>query len=541
MSKVYVFGHRKPDTDAVTSAISLSYLKREKGLDCEPRVLGRINNETKFALNYFNVKYPKFLNDVKNQIKDVNYNRLKFYEKESIKNCYERLKKEKFNGAPVVDYNEKLTGIITLNDISTFLMDGDITKLNTSYCNILDVLNAKEILKFDEEISGNLLIAAYRSSTFLDNIELNNNTILIVGDRHNILEYAIKSRVKLIIVVGGSTIKEELLTLARENRVNIISTINDSLTTARLVNQSNYINDILITRDPINFVETAYIGDFIETAKQTKHTTYPIVDKKNTCLGFLRLVDVGDKKNKKVILVDHNELNQSADGIEDADILEIIDHHKLGSLKTNSPINFRNMAVGSTNTIIYKMYEENNIDIPKNIAGIMLSGIISDTLLLKSPTTTELDRTAVKKLSAIAEVDYEAYGLEMFKAGSSIKGKTLEEILFSDFKVFKVGNIDSGIGQIFTTNFESLRLDINKMIDVMNRVSINNEYNLIALFITDIMKNGSYILYNDRAKNILEDSFGIENLYQGMYLNNIVSRKKQVIPSIIEVLERKQM
>ena len=541
MSKIYVFGHKKPDTDAVTSAISLSYLKREKGFDCEPRVLGRLSNETKFALNYFNVKYPKFLNDVKNQIKDVNYNRVMFYEKESIRNCYERLKKEKFNGAPVVDYNEKLNGIITLNDITTYLMDGDITKLNTSYSNILDVLDAKEILKFDDEIRGNILIAAYRSSTFLDNIELNSNTILIVGDRHSIIEYAIESRVKLIVVVGCSRISEELITLAKENKVNIISTINNSLTTSKLISQSNYISDIIITKDPIKFIETAYIGDFIETAKQTKHTTYPIVDKRNTCLGFLRLVDVGDKKNKKVILVDHNEMIQSADGIEDADIIEIIDHHKLGSLKTNNPINFRNMAVGSTNTIIYKMYEEDNVVIPKNIAGIMLSGIISDTLLLKSPTTTELDRIAVKNLSAIAGVDYEVYGLEMFKAGSSIKGKTLEEILFSDFKVFKVGSIDSGIGQIFTTNFESLKLDLSKMVDVMNKVAINNEYNLIALFITDIMKNGSYILYNDRAKNVLEDSFGIENLYQGKYLDGIVSRKKQVIPSIIEVLERKQV
>ena len=185
------------------------------------------------------------------------------------------------------------------------------------------------------------------------------------------------------------------------------------------------------------------------------------------------------------------------------------------------------------------MFVENNLPIPKPVAGIMLSGIISDTLLLKSPTTTPLDIKAVKQLSIIADVDYEKYGLEMFKAGSSIKGKTLEEILFSDFKVFKVGNIDSGIGQIFTTDYDSLKLDIDKMVDVINKVCINNEYNILALFITDIMKNGSYILFNTSSKNILEDSFGIDNLTEGMYLDNIVSRKKQIIPAIIEMLERK--
>lgn len=539
MGKVYIFGHKKPDTDSVTSAISLAYLKNMQGLDCEAKVLGRLSNETKFALDYFNVEYPEYLNDVKNQIKDVNYNKIKIKKEESIKKCYDLLKTKNLSGSPVVDSKGKLSGIITLKDITSYFIEGDFVKLHTSYSNILDTLNAQEILKFDEEIKGNILVASYKSTTFLNNIELNKDTILIVGDRHSILEYAVNSKVKMIIIIGNGQIKEEHLAIAKENKVNIIRTSFDTFKTSKLINLSNYIDNLVRTRSPIKLDEADYVSDFIEIAKETKLTNFPVVDKKNNCLGLVRLVDINDKSNKKVIMVDHNEITQSIDGIEEADILEIIDHHKLGTLNTSSPVNFRNMAVGATNTIIHKIYEENNFPIPRDIAGIMLSGIISDTLLLKSPTTTQLDKMAVNRLSKIAGVDYEKFGIEMFKAGSSIKGKTLEEVLFSDFKVFKVGNIDSGIGQIFTTDYNSLKLNIDKMIEVLNQVSVNNDYYIVALFITDVMNNGSYILFNDKAKPILEDSFNVENIHQGIYLEDIVSRKKQIIPNIIEVLKRK--
>ena len=458
MGKIYIFGHKKPDTDSVTSAISLAYLKNKQGFDAEAKVLGRLNNETKFALKYFNVNCPEYLNDVKTQIKDVNYNRISINRHTSIKKCYDILKSNKISGAPVVDEGGKLVGIITLKDISSYFIEGDVIKLKTSYDNILDALGGSEVLRFDNEIEGNILTASYRSTTFLNNIDLDKHTILIVVDRHSILEYAVNSSVKMIIIVGD---------------------------------------------------------------------------------GFLRLVDINDKNKKKVILVDHNEIVQSVDGIEESDIIEVIDHHKIGTLTTSSPINFRNMAVGSTNTIIHQLYEENNFPIPKDIAGIMLSGIISDTLLLKSPTTTQLDKQAVFRLSMIAGVDYEKYGIEMFRAGSSIKGKSMEQILFSDFKVFKVANIESGIGQIFTTDYNSLKLDKAAFVKLLNETSINNDYMIVTLFITDVMKNGSYILFNDKAKHILEDSFNIENLTQGYYLDGVVSRKKQILPPIIEVLERR--
>ena len=539
MSKIYVFGHKRPDTDSVTAAISLAYLKNKQGLDAEARVLGRLNNETKFALKYFNVSHPEYLNDVKTQIKDINYNKTILNNKLSIKKCFERLRKEKISGAPVVNDKNKLIGMISLKDVSSYFIDGDFISLNTSYDNIIDAVNGQEVLRFNEEIKGNIVVASYRSTTFLNNIDLHKNTILIVGDRHSILEYAVNSGVKMIIVVGNGEVKEEHLLIAKKNRVNIIRTKYDTFHTAKTINLSNYIEDILVTTDPIKFDENDYLSDFIEVNNEYKHTNYPIVDKKNNCLGVLRIVDVNDKNRKKVILVDHNELSQSVDGLDEADILEVIDHHKLGAMATNSPINFRIMAVGCTNTIIHSIYEQNNFPIPKDIAGIMLAGIISDTLMLKSPTTTQFDKQAVLRLSKIANVDFEKFGIEMFKAGSSIKGKSLEEILFTDFKVFKVGNIEAGIGQIFTTDYSSLKIDIEKFRELLNKTSINNDYLVVCLFITDIINNGSYIIFNDKAKHILEDSFNLDSLNQGAYMQDIVSRKKQILPPIIEVLQKK--
>ena len=272
MGKIYIFGHKKPDTDSVTSAISLAYLKNKQGFDAEAKVLGRLNNETKFALKYFNVNCPEYLNDVKTQIKDVNYNRISINRHTSIKKCYDILKSNKISGAPVVDEGGKLVGIITLKDISSYFIEGDIIKLKTSYDNILDALDGSEVLRFDNEIEGNILTASYRSTTFLNNIDLDKHTILIVGDRHSILEYAVNSSVKMIIIVGDGEIKEEHLEVAKKNKVNVVKTHYDTFHTTKLINLSNYIDDIILTRDPIYFEENDYLSDFVEVSNQTKHT-----------------------------------------------------------------------------------------------------------------------------------------------------------------------------------------------------------------------------------------------------------------------------
>ena len=250
-------------------------------------------------------------------------------------------------------------------------------------------------------------------------------------------------------------------------------------------------------------------------------------------MGILRFSDVGYDNKKNVILVDHNSYEQSAIGLEDANILEIIDHHNIGTIGTNMPINFRNMPVGSTNTIIYTLYKENNIDIPKDMAGLMLSGILSDTLILTSPTTTELDREIVKNLSEIAGVDYQKYGYDMIKAGTSLKGKTIEEILYTDFKTYTVDNKKIGLGQIITTNIEEISKDIEEYITLLNDVCERNNYYFVTLFVTDILKNGSYLIYSDRAEEILKLSFDLPKLEQLTFVDKLVSRKKQMLPQIM--------
>ena len=453
MEKTFIIGHKKPDTDSVTSAIALSYLKNKLGQNTEPRVLGDINNETKYVLKYFNVETPKYLNDVKLQIKDINYHK-DYYVKNtaSIKEVYNYMTEKGITGIPLVDENKKFVNLVTLKIIVNNLISGDFEDLNTSYENIINTLEGEEILKFDEEINGKITVASFRSTTFMNNINLSNNDILIVGDRHSIIEYAVNSKVKLLIITGDGLIKEEHLEIAKENHVNIIRTKLSTFNTTKIINLSNYIHLLTKNIEPYTFNYNDYYDDFVDRSFKLKHNNYPVINEDGTCYGLLRVTDIDDKKRKQVILVDHNELEQSVDGIEEAEILEIIDHHKIGNFSSILPINFRNMPVGSTNTIIYQLYKENNIEIPREIAGIMLSGILSDTLIFKSPTATEYDKIAVKNLAQIANVNYETYGLEMLKAGSSLEGKTVEEILYTDFKNFNVNNKKIAVCQIFTVN-----------------------------------------------------------------------------------------
>lgn len=538
MDQIFIFGHKKPDTDSVTASITLSYLKNQLGYHTEPRVLGDINNESKFVLKYFNVKQPKYLNDVKLQIKDFDYQKDNFiFHTESIYASFFHMLKSQATTLPIVDNQKKLLGIVSMKSIAAEQIVGDLAHLETSYQNIQSILNGEEILNFDDEISGNTLIASYRSTTFLENIDIQSDTILIVGDRHSIIEHAVMNHAKLIIITGNGMIKDEHLAIAKQNHVNIIRTSMDTFSVAKVIGLSNYVSTIVHSDSVIAVNENDYVNDITELSKKHRYSNYPVVDNNGVCLGLFRLADMNDKKPKQVILVDHNEAEQSVDGLEEAEILEIVDHHKIGTIGTSMPINFRNMPVGSSNTIIYLMYRENHIEIPKNMAGLMVSGIISDTLLMKSPTTTELDKRAIEELSKIAEINASDYAYEMFKAGSSIKGMTEEEILYNDFKNFKIDNAKIGIGQIFTLNIEEIKKNEQKFIDLIERVSAHNDYAVVGLFVTDIMKNGSYIYFNSKAQEVFKDAFYLNELNQGEYLDHIISRKKQIIPNIMRVMD----
>lgn len=538
MEKTFIFGHKKPDSDSVMSAIGLSYLKNSLGDNTEPRILGNVNKETKYALEYFGLREPEYLNDVKLQIKDVNYHRdFLIKDTDSVYDGYQKMLKEGLTGIPVVKKKNTFFGLVTIKDLSHMVVNANFEELFTSYSNIMKVLKGEEILKFDDEIVGKIIVAAYRSTTFINQVPLSANDVLIVGDRHSVIEYAVESGVKLVILSGDSEIKQKHIEIARKNKVNIIRTSYDSYHITRLLPLTNYIKTMIRSYNPAKFEENEYVDTVLDISNKLKHTNYPVVDRKNRCLGLLKIIDLNEKHPKNVILVDHNEKLQSVEGLDEANILEIIDHHNLGNITTNSPINFRNVAVGSTCTIVYTLFEERGITIPKEIAGALLSGILSDTLILKSPTATPRDREAVEKLSLIAEVNYQEYGMNMLKAGTSLEGMTKEDVLYNDFKLYTINEKTFAIGQFFTMNFDDMKKELKEYVHTLDEVAVANNYDFVALYVTDIIQNGSYVIFNTKGQEIVDVVYGKEKLPEGYFVENCVSRKKHVVPLIMEVFE----
>ena len=540
MQTTYIFGHKIPDTDTVCAAIALSYLKNKLGDKTEPRVLGSLNKETKYVLDRFNIEEPKFLNDVKQRIRNMNYvKKAQVEEHTSIYEAYNLMKELDVSGLAITNNQGKLTGYVNVKEISKYLIDGESTEINTKYQSLIKNLKGKQILKYDDIITGNVIIATYQSKSFIESIKLGNNDILIVKDRYKILERAIKSKIKLLILVDNNIVSEELLELAKTNKVNIISVPYDTYKTSNIVRLSNYVKIANIEDNTVSINILDYKKDYLDITSQYGHTNYPVVDKKNNCLGMARLVDINTFQKQKVILVDHNNPNQSVDGLEEAEILEIIDHHNISTLMTSTPITFRVSPLGCTCTLLYKMYKESNIDIPKNIAGIMLSSIISDTLLLKSPTTTKEDIDVAKKLAELANVDLYKYGREMFEASTSLEGMSVEEIIHSDMKTFKFDKTNMVIAQTITTNFNTISKKENEFISSLNSICNIGNVDIALLFVTDVIKNGSYIYFNTDSKKLVSDAYGIEELEEGHYLDGVVSRKKQMLPPLIELIEKR--
>jgi manganese-dependent inorganic pyrophosphatase len=538
MEKVLVFGHKNPDTDSVCGAISLAYLRNiKKKYNYIPYILGEINNETKYVLNYFKVDKPLYLNDTKLQISDLRYKKDCFlYDFNTLSELYDFMQKESITGVPICDRNKKYLGIVRMKDLLNVTINPHYDSLDTTYDTIIKIIKGKEVLKFKDKIEGKIILSTYKTTDFEENINLSSNNILITGNRFNIIKEAIKSKVRLIIVVGSRKISDDIITLAKKQKIDIILTMQDPLYVSKMLILANYISQILNrSTNPID--ENMTVNDFLTIANKYKHTNYSVVNRKGELLGLLRSSDVHDKNRKKVVLVDHNEPSQSVDGLEEADILEIIDHHKVGNINSSNPINFRNMAVGSSNTIIYEMYKEAKVKPPKDIAGLMLSGIISDTLIFHSPTSTILDERAANELSKIAKVDINKYAKGMFEAAASIKGKTTEEIIYDDFKSFNISNRKIGIGQLMVIDYEKVLKEKDKYIETLEEISTEHDYDIIAFVITDVINSNSYILYNEKAKMVFETIFDANPIYEGYKLTGIVSRKKQIIPLLMEELK----
>jgi len=510
--KVYVFGHQHPDTDSVTSAISVAYLKRRLGVNAEARILGDINKETNFVLNYFKVKEPKYLDSVRLQIKDVDY--YKGYhvnENSTIIDTYKYFNELGITGAPVVDKNKKIKGVITSKDIVGRIIDSN-NYLETSYDNLVKCLDGKTIFRFDDKISGKVIV--------------NDNNIEIKNDKN----------VNTIIVVNKEINEKELEKL-KEDKINVVKTNFELFETLRKVMNSEYIKNLMNDDKFYKFNQNDNFYEFLKEARKLGHNNYPVVGRHNECLGLIRVTDKNIKHNKKVILVDHNESSQSVDGLNEANIIEVVDHHKIGDLSTSDPINFRNMAVGSTNTIVYQMFRERLIDIPYEIAGMMISGILSDTLCLTSSTTTDLDRITVELLARQMKLDYKSYYREMIKAGTSIEGLTKMEVLTQDYKNFQLEDKKYAVSQIITLDIDSIMKDKDEYISIMEERCKNQDLEFILFIITDVLNNGSYLLYTSSCGEMLAESFNLDDVYEGVFIKGLTSRKKQVIPYLNEYIK----
>ena len=537
--KVYVFGHQKPDTDAVASAISAAFLMNQKYKEYEfvPRILGKVSKETDFILKKFNVDTPEFLNDVKLKVKNISY-RKNFYihEDNSIKDAYDFITEHSTSGVPIVDHNLTVKSVITLKDIAKLLMNLS-TSLDTTMDNILKAINGRIVNKVDEKIVGNIFVTSYRSTTFKEKEVLKKEDIVITGDRHSIIEQAVRSKVKMLILTNGNYMKEEHLALAIKNDINVIKTDLSIFEVMQLLKLSNSLKSYK-GNDVVCLYENDFSERIEELEKKYNYTNLPVIDKDDKCLGLLRYNETFEINKVKVLLVDHNEKNQSVEGLDEADIIEIIDHHKLGNVSTDKPINLRCMTLGSTCTVLYLMYKEQNINIPIDIKGIMLSAILSDTLCLKSPTTTKTDEEVVHTLAKELDINYEEYALEMFKEGSDLSDKDPEDIVTQDFKRFTMDDYLIGVGQVFVTGMDAIKEKQPFLKDALESVKKAGDFYATTLFVTDILTSTSYLYYTDSFKDELEKAFKIENLEQGYCLPEIVSRKKQIIPKIMEVYKK---
>ena len=503
--KVYVFGHQSPDTDSVTSAISVAYLKRCLGVNAEARILGEINKETKFVLNYFNVKEPKYLDNVRLQIKDVDYYKGYYInENNTIEDVYKYFNDLNITGAPIVDSNKKIKGVITSKDILSKIINSD-NYIETSYDNLIKELNGKEISRVNDNIKGKVIIDS-------------NNNVVYIEDKKN----------KTYIINNTNNV---------DNSENVIKTDLSLVEIVKKVTYSSYIKTIMNDSSFYKFNQNYHFYDFLKEARKLGHNNFPIVGKNNICLGLIRVTDKNTKHNKKVILVDHNESEQSVEGLDEASIIEVVDHHKIGDLSTNDPINFRNMAVGSTNTIVFQMFRERLVKIPYEIAGMMISGILSDTLCLTSSTTTELDKITVTLLANDMKLDYKKYYIEMLKAGTSTEGLTKMEVLTEDYKNFQVDDKKYAVGQTITLDIDNIMKDKEEYLKIMEDKKNNQGLEFILFIVTDVINNGSYILYTKGCEEMLSYAFNISDIHEGVFIKGLTSRKKQVIPYINEYMK----
>lgn len=541
--KVWVVGHKNPDTDSICAAIAYAYLKNQtEEKEHVAKRAGNINEETRYVLDYFGAKEPELVTFAGAQIKDISIRKTAGVSSQiSLKRAWELMKKLEVVTLPVTNQFGKLEGVIVTKDIATSYMDvldnRALSQARTQYRTIAETLDG-EVYAGNEHahfVHGKVVVATSNPEYMANVIE--DDDLVILGDREEAQMQAIRSNASCIVIGGGLEVDEEVKKLADKNDCVIITTPFDTFSVARLINQSMPIKQYMTKQNLVTFEIDDYVDDVKEEMAKVRHRDFPVLNENGNYVGMVSRRNLMSMQKKQVILVDHNEKSQAVEGIAEAEILEIIDHHRLGSLETISPVYFRNQPLGCTSTIIYQMYQEKGVDIPKQIAGLLLSAIISDTLMFRSPTCTPLDKSVAESLSRIAEVDIEEHAKNMFRAGSDFKNKTTEEIFYQDFKVFHTNDCDFGVAQISAMSKEELDKLGEQLRPFMIQVLGEKKLDMVYVMLTDILDESSKVIFaGSEAGKLLAHAFKKTEDEQGILLPGIVSRKKQLIPQLMNTL-----
>ena len=544
--KIFVIGHKNPDTDSICSAIAYCDIKNRTTQESRyiPKRAGQINEETEYVLNRFGVHPPGYLSNIGTQVKDMDIRLSPEANKSmSLKNAWDLMRENSIVSLPIREKDGTLEGLITIGDIAKTYMDTTdsylLSRARTQYQRIAETIGGKVIEgnAHGYFIQGKIMVATANPDKMKEYVE--ENDMVIMGNREEDHLQAIEQNVSCIIVGMGIEVTEKVLKLAHEKDIVIISSPYDTFTISRLINQSIPVKYIMKTDNLVTFNTEDFTDDIQEVMIKHRHRAFPVINKKGKCIGTISRRNFLDMHRKKVVLVDHNEKDQAVDNIDKADIMEIIDHHKLGTLQTMQPISFRNQPVGCTGTIMYQMYGEQKLEIPPKIAGLLCAAIISDTLMFRSPTCTLQDKMAAGALALIADISIEEFAREMFKAGSNLKDKSPEEIFYQDYKKFIAeGDICFGVGQISSMDADELREIKERLIPFMVSECGRHGVSRVYFMLTDIMEQSTELLfYGEGSEEMAVNAFKIEPKDGTIYLKGVVSRKKQLIPPLMEAAQ----
>ena len=540
---VYVSGHRNPDTDSICSAIAYSYLLNATNkYNAIPVRLGEINRETEYVLKRFGVEHPVLLKTVKQKVEDLNYDKVTVFSKDlTLKTAWFLLKQQNLKSAPILDEHGQLLGLLSTSNIIEGYMDQwdseVLKKAKTPVENVNDTLEANVIYLNEslKVVEGDIHIAAMSGSEAKKRIH-ENDVVIVGGDRSDDLEELISVKPSLIVLTGSLTADENVVKKCEEQGISIISTPFNTYQTSQQIVQAIPVEYVMIKGDIKTFSTDDTLDYMKEVMSETRYRGYPVIDLNNRCVGSISRFALLKGLRKKVILVDHNERGQSIPGIEEADILEIVDHHRVADIQTVGPLMFRGEPLGSTATIVTKMFDELDVEMPSHIAGLLLGAVVSDTLLFKSPTCTPVDTKIAKKLAKIAGVDIQEFAMEMFKAGTSLVGKTVDEIFNQDFKKFSFDNLQVGVAQVNSMDIEGFLPYKKDMLDYMNKFAEDNNLEFTLLLLTDIINANSEIFVGGPRPELVEKAFNVQLTECQGTLVGVISRKKQVVPAITAVM-----